>query len=70
MVRAWPGEAHLAGVRSLLDEVKNNEVKTFLIGTGKAASTVRSIAALFSSLSLAAVEHVTVRNPPSARIGG
>jgi hypothetical protein len=33
MVRAWPGEAHLAKARSLLDEAKTNEVKTFTVST-------------------------------------
>ena len=33
MVRAWPGEAHLAKARSLLDEAKTNEVTTFTVST-------------------------------------
>jgi len=44
-----------------LDQVTPYKVKTFLGGTGKAASTVRSIAALLSSLSLAAVEDERIK---------
>jgi integrase len=44
-----------------LDQITAYKVKTFLGGTGKAASTVRSIAALLSSLSLAAVEDERIR---------
>jgi integrase len=44
-----------------LDQVTPYEVRTFLGGTGKAASTVRSIAALLSSLSLAAVEDERIK---------
>jgi len=44
-----------------LGQVTRYQVKTFLIGTGKAASTVHSIAALLSSLSLAAVEDERIK---------
>jgi integrase len=44
-----------------LNQVKASEVNAFLGGTGKAASTVRSIAALLSSLSRAAVEYEMIK---------
>lgn len=44
-----------------LDQITAYKVKTFLGGTDKAASTVRSIAALLSSLSLAAVEDERIK---------
>jgi integrase len=44
-----------------LDQITPYKVNRFLGGTGKAASTVRSIAALVSSLSLAAVEDERIK---------
>ena len=44
-----------------LHDVTAYKVNVFLSGTGKAASTVRSIAALLSSLSLAAVEDERIK---------
>jgi integrase len=44
-----------------LNQVKPSEVNAFLGGTGKAASTVRSIAALLSSLSRVAVEDERIK---------
>ena len=44
-----------------LDQVKSSDVNAFLGGTGKAPSTVRSIAALLSSLSRVAVDDERIR---------
>jgi integrase len=44
-----------------LDQITPYEVRAFLIGTGKAPSTVHSIAALLSSLSMAAVEDERIK---------